>query len=108
MEIAISEPDPFPGKVLALIENNVQDLALILEVEKRGVFDPRQSADFCSAWNPDRDRATAARHASRELAQEFELVSKWFAWRGNHELSNRYMERARVVNEILSEKERSK
>jgi hypothetical protein len=105
LEVAISEPDPFPGKVLALIENNVQDLALILEVEKREIFNPRQSPAFWSAYDSGRDRDIAARHCSRELAEQFELASRWFAWRGNHELSNRYKERAKLVHEILSEQE---
>jgi hypothetical protein len=98
----------FAGKVNELIESNVQDLARILEIQQRGMFDPKQSAAFCSAFDPSRERHLISGLCSRDLAEEFELASKWFAWRQHPELAQRYMERARIVYEILSEKERSK
>jgi hypothetical protein len=96
----------FAGKVNELIESNVQDLARILEIQQRGMFDPKQSAAFCSAFDPSsRERHLISGLCSRDLAEEFGLASKWFAWRKHPELAQRYMERARVVYEILSEQE---
>jgi hypothetical protein len=61
-----------------------------------------------SAYDPDSERHIIAGLCSREQGEQFELVAKWFEWRKHPELAQRYMERARVVNEILSEKEHSK
>jgi hypothetical protein len=108
LEAAIAGGDPFEELVIELIEKNVQDIDAIRSIERRAMFDPKQSVNFCSAYDPDRSRDVIRGLCSPQLARDYELVSRWFRWRGNGELAQRYMERARVVNEILSEKEHCK
>jgi hypothetical protein len=97
----------FAGKVNELIELNVQDVAVIREIEQREMFSAGQSPDFCSAWNPDRERHIIAGLCSSELARDFEVAARWHEWRKRPELAARYQQRAFRCNEILSELEAS-
>jgi hypothetical protein len=105
LEAAISGGNPFEELVNELIEKNIQDVEAIRSIERRAMFDPKQSVNFCSAYDPDRSRDVIRGLCSPQLAREYELVSRWFSWRGNGELATRYTARALVVHEILSAEE---
>lgn len=54
----------------------------------------------------DRERnwiAICKQSSSPQLARDFDLAARWHAWRGRHELEDRYLRRAAVVRQVVRE-----
>jgi hypothetical protein len=96
------------ARAAELIDKNIVDVNAIREVEKRKMLSEDQDEHFYSAFDPQNNWTYVCKqHASKELAQSFELAARWHRWRSRAQLALRYEQRAFRCNEILSELEAS-
>jgi len=87
------------------LASEVRNMATIREIEQHNrTFAADQPATLHAAF--DDINYISRRDADKWLAKSFEVCARWHAREKREELAARYLQRAFIVNQILSEKEK--